>query len=148
MYLVKPWQIVKLMLTENFTWPEQTMSASHTKSTFQASRTTYFLLFHVLNLTSSQEVYGIGVILSLVLISWGSVQFWMSSLHTISDDYRYMTFAWLRKVKLMSKMCSSTDLQTLTSLFLHFIPDKENLTAVYDSQSSARRHTEKTFISS
>ena len=49
----------------------------------------------------------------------------------------------------MSKMCSSTDPQRLTSLFLHFILDKENFTAVYDRistssrQSSAGKYTEK-----
>ena len=98
LYLVKPWQIVKLMPTKNFTWPEQTNNIGIANKSSISSVKNNIFPFKPCFEPCFQSRDGIGVIFSHVLILWGSVQFWMSSLHTLSDDHRYMTFAWLRKV--------------------------------------------------
>ena len=72
------------MLTENFTCTEQTISAYKTTATFQVSRTTHFLLFHVLNLASIQEmVLGLCPILNEFI----AYDFKRLPIHDISHDY-------------------------------------------------------------
>ena len=86
------------MPTKNFTWPEQTSNIGiGNKSSISSVKNKIFPFIPCFE-PCFMSRDGIGVIFSRVLILYGSIQFWMSSLHTLSDDHRYMTFAWLRKV--------------------------------------------------
>ena len=86
------------MPTKNFTWPEQTNNIGIANKSSISSVKNNIFPFKPCFESCFQSRDGIGDIFSHVLILWGSVHFCVSSLHTISDDHRYMTFAWLRKV--------------------------------------------------